>query len=122
MKGACDYLSWSSASAYRQALPGAELVYLHRAGHSAYQDQPGAFLATVRAFLTGQPCRSSRGPSPRPQKTTKDPDRNPERSENGMGGALGGLCGLIYAAAGQTRIKVWAAMVAAVLVSSPQKV
>jgi hypothetical protein len=36
--------------------------------------------------------------------------------------ALGGLCGLIYAAAGQTRIKVWAAMVAAVLVSSPQKV
>jgi hypothetical protein len=35
---------------------------------------------------------------------------------------LGGLCGLIYAAAGQTRIKVWAAMVAAVLVSSPQKV
>jgi hypothetical protein len=36
--------------------------------------------------------------------------------------SLGGLCGLIYAAAGQTRIKVWAAMVAAVLVSSPQKV
>jgi putative transposase len=34
----------------------------------------------------------------------------------------GELCGLIYAAAGQTRIKVWAAMVAAVLVSSPQKV
>jgi hypothetical protein len=34
----------------------------------------------------------------------------------------GGLCGLIYAAARQTRIKVWAAMVAAVLVSSPQKV
>ena len=35
---------------------------------------------------------------------------------------LGELCGLIYAVAGQTRIKVWAAMVAAVLVSSPQKV
>jgi proline iminopeptidase len=55
IKGACDYLSWSSAHAYRQALPGAELVYLHRAGHNAYQDQPCAFLATVRAFLTGQP-------------------------------------------------------------------
>jgi hypothetical protein len=34
----------------------------------------------------------------------------------------GGLCGLIYAAARQARIKVWAAMVAAVLVSRPQKV
>jgi len=34
----------------------------------------------------------------------------------------GGLCGLIYAVARQTRIKVWAAMVAAVLVSRPQKV
>ena len=34
----------------------------------------------------------------------------------------GGLCGLIYAAARQTRIRVWAAMVAAVLVSRPQKV
>jgi quinol monooxygenase YgiN len=38
------------------------------------------------------------------------------------GEVSGGLCGLIYAAARQTRIKVWAAMVAAVLVSSPQKV
>jgi hypothetical protein len=46
------------------------------------------------------------------------------RQEAGFraGAALGGLCGLIYVAAGQTRIKVWAAMVAAVLVSSPQKV
>ena len=35
---------------------------------------------------------------------------------------LGALCGLSYAAARQTRIRVWAAMVAAVLVSRPQKV
>jgi proline iminopeptidase len=55
VKGACDYMSWSSAVAYRQALPRAELVYLHRAGHNAYQDQPAAFLATVRAFLAGRP-------------------------------------------------------------------
>jgi hypothetical protein len=33
-----------------------------------------------------------------------------------------GLGGLIYSAARQTRIRVWAAMVAAVLVSRPQKV
>jgi pimeloyl-ACP methyl ester carboxylesterase len=52
--GACDYLSWSSGLAYRRALPNAELVYLRQAGHNAYQDQPAAYLATVRAFLTGR--------------------------------------------------------------------
>jgi proline iminopeptidase len=55
IKGSCDYLSWASGIHYRQALPNAELVYLHRAGHNAYQDQPAAFLASVRAFLTGRP-------------------------------------------------------------------
>jgi proline iminopeptidase len=37
------------------ALPAAQLVYLRRAGHNAYQDQPAAFLEVVRAFLTGRP-------------------------------------------------------------------
>jgi proline iminopeptidase len=55
IKGSCDYLSWSSGLAYRQALPGARLVYLHQAGHNAYQDRPAEFLATVRAFLAGRP-------------------------------------------------------------------
>jgi proline iminopeptidase len=55
IKGSCDYLSWASAVHYRQALPNAELVYLRRAGHNLYQDQPTAFLAVVRAFLTGRP-------------------------------------------------------------------
>ena len=55
IKGSCDYLSWASAIHYRQALPNAELVYLQRAGHNLYQDQPAAFLAVVRAFLTSQP-------------------------------------------------------------------
>jgi proline iminopeptidase len=55
IKGSCDYLSWASGLAYRQALPQARLVYLHHAGHNAYQDQPALFLAIVRAFLTGQP-------------------------------------------------------------------
>ena len=36
--------------------------------------------------------------------------------------ALGALCGLIYVVVRQTRIRVWAAMVAAVLVSRPQKI
>ena len=54
IKGSCDYLSWSSGLAYRQALPGARLVYLRRAGHNTYRDQPAAFLAVVRAFLAGR--------------------------------------------------------------------
>jgi proline iminopeptidase len=64
IKGSCDFLSWSSATAYQQALPHAGLVYLRGAGHNAYQDQPGAFLATVRAFLTGQPLPSAPWTSP----------------------------------------------------------
>jgi pimeloyl-ACP methyl ester carboxylesterase len=55
IKGSCDYLSWSSGLAYRQVLPNARLVYLHHAGHNAYQDRPAEFLATVRAFLAGRP-------------------------------------------------------------------
>jgi proline iminopeptidase len=55
IKGSCDYLSWAPGVDYRQALRNAELVYLHHAGHNAYQDQPALFLAVVRAFLTGRP-------------------------------------------------------------------
>ena len=55
IKGSCDYLSWSSGMAYLRAVPGSRLVYLHHAGHNSYQDQPAAFLATVRAFLAGRP-------------------------------------------------------------------
>jgi proline iminopeptidase len=55
IKGRCDYLSWSSAIAYRDAVPNGQLIYLTEAGHNAYQDQPEAFLAAVRAFLTDQP-------------------------------------------------------------------
>jgi proline iminopeptidase len=55
VKGSCDYLSWSYGTDYLRALPGARLVYLHRAGHNAYQDRPAEFLATVRAFLADRP-------------------------------------------------------------------
>jgi proline iminopeptidase len=51
IKGRCDYLSWSSAVAYLQALPEAPLVYLDGAGHNAYLDEPDRYLAAVRAFL-----------------------------------------------------------------------
>jgi len=53
IKGSCDYLTWASAVDYLHALPQATLVYLHGAGHNAYQDRPERFLADVRAFLAG---------------------------------------------------------------------
>jgi proline iminopeptidase len=55
LKGSCDYLSWSLAAAYPRAMPNARLVYLRHAGHNAYQDQPAAYLAVLRAFLAGRP-------------------------------------------------------------------
>jgi proline iminopeptidase len=59
IKGRCDYLSWSSAVTYLQALPESQLVYLDGAGHNAYQDEPDRYLDTVRAFLLDQPVPGS---------------------------------------------------------------
>ncbi|MER7503860.1 alpha/beta hydrolase [Nonomuraea pusilla] len=55
VKGSCDYLSWRSAVAYRELLPGARLVYLPGAGHNVHQDRPREVLAAVEAFLEGGP-------------------------------------------------------------------
>ncbi len=71
IKGSCDYLSWSSAMDYRRTLPHAWLVYLRGAGHNAYQDTPGPYLAAVRAFLTGRPL-------PAPPYTNSQPPRDYE--------------------------------------------
>ena len=67
IKGSCDYLSWSSAVAYHRWLTHSSLVYLHGAGHNAYQDRPDAYLAVVRAFLAGEPAPVS------PVRTTRKP-------------------------------------------------
>jgi proline iminopeptidase len=55
IKGRCDYLSWSSAQEYREAIPDARLLYLKRSGHNAYQDEPRRYMAEVRAFLLDRP-------------------------------------------------------------------
>jgi proline iminopeptidase len=55
IKGRCDYLSWSSAQEYLQTLSDARLLYLDGSGHNAYQDEPGRYMANVRAFLLGRP-------------------------------------------------------------------
>ncbi|MFI6318106.1 alpha/beta hydrolase [Nonomuraea sp. NPDC050556] len=66
IKGACDYLPWSSAVDYRRAVPGARLVMVRGAGHDAYRDQAGPYLATVRAFLSGGTLATYTGDTPPP--------------------------------------------------------
>ena len=36
-------------------MPEARLIYLDGSGHNAYQDEPGRYMANVRAFLLGRP-------------------------------------------------------------------
>jgi proline iminopeptidase len=55
IKGRCDYLSWSSAQEFLEAIPDARLLYLNGSGHNAYQDEPERYIAGVRAFLLGRP-------------------------------------------------------------------
>lgn len=52
IKGECDYLSWTSALEYVQALPDTTVVYFEGAGHNVYQ-APDVFFEAVRLFLRG---------------------------------------------------------------------
>lgn len=52
VKGACDYLPWSTAAEYTNTLPEAQTVFLEGAGHVVARDAPRRYLALVRAFLT----------------------------------------------------------------------
>lgn len=54
VKGQCDYLSWSSATDYRDTLPHACLIYIPGAGHRIYAERPTIFFAAVEAFLDGK--------------------------------------------------------------------
>ncbi|HEY8455825.1 MAG TPA: alpha/beta hydrolase [Actinopolymorphaceae bacterium] len=60
IKGSCDYVSWSSTLDYLN--PHTRLVYLHGAGHNAYQERPKPFLALVRAFLADDPLPTATYP------------------------------------------------------------
>ena len=73
IKGRCDYLTWSSAVVYLQALPEAHLVYLEEAGHNAYQDEPSRYLAALRAFLLDQPLPAAAYEDQRPPDDYEGP-------------------------------------------------
>ncbi|WP_240506768.1 alpha/beta hydrolase [Thermoactinospora rubra] len=55
VKGSCDYLSWRSATAYRDLLPNARLIYMPGAGHNVYHGGRTAVLDVIAAFLTDRP-------------------------------------------------------------------
>jgi len=55
LKGSCDYLSWHSATEYRDLLPNARLLYVHGAGHNIAEDRPDLMLDAARAFLVHAP-------------------------------------------------------------------
>ncbi|GLX01426.1 hypothetical protein Misp02_55120 [Microtetraspora sp. NBRC 16547] len=55
IKGSCDYLSWRSATTYRDLLPNSRLIYVNGAGHNVYHGANKMVLAAITAFLTRQP-------------------------------------------------------------------
>lgn len=55
IKPQCDYIPWAVTAANVTALPTSRLVMLPGAGHAAYVEQPGPFVALVRAFWAGRP-------------------------------------------------------------------
>lgn len=73
IKGSCDYLSWSSATEYVQALPDTRLVYLRGAGHNAYQDEPQRYMAVTLTFLTEAPLPKQAYTAERPPEDYEGP-------------------------------------------------
>jgi len=55
LTGACNYVPWAVTWQYKATLPNSTLLYFPHAGHVIYQDQPGLYLACIRAFLLGMP-------------------------------------------------------------------
>ena len=51
-----------------RALPEARLLYLDGSGHNAYQDEPGRYMAGLRAFMLDRPLPE------RPYEGDRSPD------------------------------------------------
>ncbi|MEV6034550.1 alpha/beta fold hydrolase [Nonomuraea sp. NPDC052116] len=65
VKSRCDEEGWTSAMAYRRALPSATLAYLDdEASTNAYASEP--YLGVLRAFLSGRPVKAYEGERPPP--------------------------------------------------------
>jgi len=66
LRGACDYLQWDVAAAYRSILPNSVLLHVPRAGHWISHDQAEIFHSAIRNFLLDRPL-------PLGPYTSKDP-------------------------------------------------
>lgn len=57
LQGADDAMPVQMLRELQQAIPGAELVFIERAGHFPYVEQPAATFAAIRRFLSSQAAR-----------------------------------------------------------------
>lgn len=55
LRGDCDYVPWSSAVAWRRALPAATLARVPDAGHALTAGAPAVTFGALRAFLQDEP-------------------------------------------------------------------
>lgn len=55
LRGDCDYVPWSSALAWRRALPAATLARVPDAGHALTASAPAIAFGALRAFLRDEP-------------------------------------------------------------------
>lgn len=79
IKGQCDYLPWSVAGDYLDALAAAKLTYLHGAGHATCADRPDAVRAAVGSFLRGLTTPGVRIPGVLPDPNVPPADYQPGR-------------------------------------------
>jgi pimeloyl-ACP methyl ester carboxylesterase len=73
LTGACNYISWASTWQYKTTFPDSTLLFFPRAGHVIYLDQPDLYLASIRAFLLGEPLPLQPWTSPEPPATFQGP-------------------------------------------------
>jgi pimeloyl-ACP methyl ester carboxylesterase len=73
LTGACNYVPWAVTWQYKATLPNSTLLYFPHAGHVIYLDQPGLYLASLRAFLLGTPLPLPPWTTARPPATLIGP-------------------------------------------------
>jgi pimeloyl-ACP methyl ester carboxylesterase len=73
LTGACNYIKWAVTWQYKTTLPNSTLLYFPHAGHVIYLDQPGLYLASLRAFLLGTPLPLQLWTTAQPPDTLEGP-------------------------------------------------
>lgn len=74
IKGQCDYVDWQTAAAYVTTLPGAELAYLHGAGHDI-KTRPTRRVPGHHPRLPRRPAHPPPARHPTPQPRAYQPNQ-----------------------------------------------